>query len=161
MRAAAPVLSWRKPLAAAPPQHLQQTAARALLLRSRPARSCCAAAHHLAIAARTHPSLGYDLNFAPASALDSTVFGGVGPGCDEAKLKAQLLGPVSAQAVEDWAAALLAEGITRVVSLLDETELSGFEPPLREQYGKIFVRRAHTSMRTDLVQKVATSTRLP
>ena len=85
--------------------------------------------------------LGYDLNFGPASSLDTVVYGSVRPGGAGVE-EVTPAGSISDAAVAAWAAEMKAQGITRVVSLLDATELTAYASPLKEQYGRHFKRCA-------------------
>lgn len=76
----------------------------------------------------------YPLNFGQASSRDPTVYGVVRPGGQQAE------GPFGSAVVDDWAKQLKAKGVTRVISLLDDSELSPYEEPLGELYDKHFKR---------------------
>lgn len=79
-------------------------------------------------------SLDYPLNFGAGTSFDQVVFGAVRPGGSKAA------GPFQPEVVDEWAAAMKKEGITRVVSLLDESELTLYAKPLGDLYGKHFKR---------------------
>ena len=86
-------------------------------------------------------SLAEQYNFGAASSRDTTVFGACRPGGagGDEQTPAGSLGDA---AVAEWAAAMKAQGITRVVSLLDDVELTAYATPLHEQYGRLFTRCA-------------------
>ena len=87
--------------------------------------------------------LGYDSNFGPASCRDNTVHGACRPGGAGADDVPVPDGSISDAAVAAWAAHVAAAGVTRVVSLLDASELKAYATPLSEQYGRLFKRCAH------------------
>lgn len=75
-----------------------------------------------------------DINFAPASSRDNTVYGACKPGGGS--------GAVDAGVVESWAEAVKKEGVTRVVSLLEERETQQLGTSLKDQYAKHFKKCA-------------------
>lgn len=86
------------------------------------------------MAAPAQASVDYPLNWGQASSRDATVYGVVRPGGQTAK------GPFAPEVVDRWAAELKAQGVTRIVSLLDEGELALYEKPLGDCYSKHFKR---------------------
>lgn len=86
-------------------------------------------------------SVEYPLNFGQASSRDSIVYGVVRPGGSQAE------GPFGPSVVDDWAAEMKAKGVSRVISLLDDSELGLYEKPLGELYSKHFKRCAPRSGR--------------
>ena len=115
-------------------------ASRVTLLRASRAGSLRRAAP-VRLAMSASASLAEQYNFGAASSLDTTVYGACRPGGagGEEETPAASLTDAS---VAEWAAALKAQGITRVVSLLDDKELSAYKTPLTEQYGRLFTRCA-------------------
>lgn len=71
-----------------------------------------------------------DVNFAPTSSRDKTVYGSCKPGGAG--------GAVTEEAISQWADVLKKEGVTRVVSLLEPRETSIFQTSLTDQYSKHF-----------------------
>lgn len=86
-------------------------------------------------------TVSYDLNFGPGSRLDSTVFGACRPG-GAGEEESTAPGSIPDEAVSAWAAAVKEKGVSRVVSLLDATELAAYQTPLEQQYAKLFTRCA-------------------
>jgi hypothetical protein len=86
-------------------------------------------------------TVSYDLNFGAGSRLDSTVFGACRPG-GAGEEEPTAPGSIPDEAVSAWAAAVKEKGVSRVVSLLDTTELSAYQTPLEQQYAKLFTRCA-------------------
>lgn len=70
-------------------------------------------------------------NFAPASALDDAVYGCSMPGFAQPLPDAVALTPV---VVEPWATFLKGQGISTVIVLLGEDEITMFDPPLLGVY---------------------------
>ena len=84
-------------------------------------------------------SLAEQYNFGAASSLDTTVYGACRPGGTGGDEQTPA-GALSDVSVAEWAAAMKAQGVTRVVSLLDDVELTAYATPLHEQYGRLFTR---------------------
>jgi hypothetical protein len=117
------------PLSAAP-RHAASRQRRALR---------CRAAPRVVMAASASSPLGYDLNFGAASSLDGVVYGAVRPGGAGGE-EVTPAGSIPDADVSAWAAHMQAQGITRVVSLLDPSELTAYASPLGDQYGRLFTR---------------------
>ena len=98
----------------------------------------CRCAPRIMAASASSP-LGYDLNFGAASSLDGVVYGAVRPGGAGGE-EVTPAGSIPDADVSAWAAHMQAQGITRVVSLLDPSELTAYASPLGDQYGRLFKR---------------------
>lgn len=114
----------------------QSAAPRRVAPRLRRAPRCRAASR---VMASGSSPLGYDLNFGAASSLDGVVYGAVRPGGAGGE-EVTPAGSIPDAAVSAWGAHMKAQGITRVVSLLDPSELTAYASPLGAQYGRLFKR---------------------